>query len=106
MKSTKRAIITSFICLTGLSLLYGCGGDIGNDIRVRSFNAFVPSSGADASLSFIAGTTSLTGGTVVAFGQTSNGYATVSNQSFSPAATGPGTTSSIVFQVPFTLLGN
>ena len=43
---------------------------------------------------------------MVAFGHAGIGYATVSNQSFSPAATGPGTTSPIVFQVPFTLLGN
>jgi hypothetical protein len=94
------------VCMVGCAILCGCGGDISNEIRVRSFNAFIPPPGVDASLSFTAGTTSLTGGTAVAFGQMSHGYATVSNQSFTPVATGPGTTSSIVFQVPFTLLGN
>lgn len=103
---TKRRSFFGPICLAALAILPGCGGSIANDIRVRTFNAYIPPVGVDSSLNFVANTTSLTGGTVLAFGQLSNGYATVTNQSFTPAATGPGTTSSIVFQTPFTFQGN
>ena len=108
MHSIKLLKNTGILVIAGLTSLPGCGGDITNDIRFRTFNAFIPATGVDGSLSFISGTTSLTGGTAVAFAQMGNGgrYSTVSNQSFNPAASGPGTTSSIVFQVPFTLLGN
>src|SRR5262245_1555002 len=101
--------VFKLLATTALIGISGCGGgDITHDIRVRTFNAYIAAAGADASLNFVSGTTSLTGGSASAFGQMGNGgrYSTVSNESFTPAASGPGTTSPIVFQVPFTLTGN
>src|SRR5438045_2235956 len=84
-----RIFALETLLLSTSAVLSGCGGDIGQEIRLRTFNAFVPASGINGNLTFALGAAPLAGNTSVAFGQFGNGarYQTVSNQSFTPNAT-------------------
>ncbi len=95
--ATITGILTS---LALMGLVFGCGsnGPGGPPFaKVRTFNAYIPASGAAPTLTFTSGTTTL--GNAVGFSQFGNSgnYTTVPSGSFTATATGPGAPTPLQF---------
>ncbi len=100
------------ITISALGMLFaGCGlggSSSSSSSRVRTLNAYIPANGVSNAISVSAGSTALTNGISLSFGQFSNGggYVSTPSGAFSPIATGTGIPTSITPLTPTTLNGN
>jgi hypothetical protein len=110
-RMSRRTLFGFGATLLSLSF-WGCGSDNNsnnvNQSGVRTFNAFVPSTGNSATLNVTSGASSLSGQSGLAFGQfsPSSGFTMVSSGTFNPSVTSQDLVTPLQFQTAPTLTGN